>query len=228
MTEHLHHRFAILQQNLLHGRLPRGLEWEDAVSLISRLGHVESHAGEDVTFVVGENRALFKRPQSGELDLDEVSRLRKFLKTAESADLATEPLQACRMIVVVDHHVAHVYQDLGGSRPREVDAIEPLDPNHFHHHLVHKKEAHYRGDRVPEDHVFYQAIATALAPANQIVLIGHGVGKSNAAVVLNDYLKSHAPRLAALVKAVEVADLSALTQPQIELIAKQHMIAVVQ
>lgn len=227
MTEHLHHKLAVLQQNLLHGKLPRDLAWEDAVSLVAHLGHVESHVGEELTFVIGDERALFRKPQSGELDTGETSRLRKLLKSADAATVATEQVQPCRMIVVVDHHVAHVYRDLNGSRPRETATIEPSDPHHYHHHLVHKKEAHYQGDRVPEDHAFCADIAKALAPANEIVVIGHGVGKSNAAAVLMEYLKSHAPQTAKLVKAVEVADLSALTEPQIEAIAKRHMIAVI-
>jgi hypothetical protein len=227
MTEHLHHKLAVLKQNLLHGKLPRDLAWEDAVSLVSHLGHVESHVGEEMTFVVGEERALFKKPKSGELDTDETSRLRKLLKSAGSAAVATEQVQPCRMIVVVDHHIAHLYRDIDGTRPSEVKAIEPADPHHFHHHLVHKKESHYQGDRVPEDHELYGEIAAALAPANEIVVIGHGVGKSNAAAVLMEYLKTHAPQTAKLVKSVEVADLSALTAPEIELIAQRHMIAVI-
>jgi hypothetical protein len=227
MTEHLHHKLSVLKQNLLHGKLPRALAWEDAVSLVSHLGQIESHVGEEVTFVIGKERANFKQPQSGELDIDDVSRLRKLLKAGGSDAIATEYPQPCRMIVVLDHHVAHVYQDVDRSRPQETNTIHPVDPHHFHHHLVHKKEAHYQGDRVPEDKVFYQDIAKALAPANEIVLIGHGVGKSNAAAALNEYLKAHASELAKLVKSIESADLSALTQPEIELIAKRYLIAVV-
>ncbi len=223
MTEHLHHKLVVLKQNLLHGKLPRAVAWEDVVNLVSHLGRVESHIGHEVTFVIGEQRANFKQPHSGELDIDEVSRLRKWLKAAEAASGATEESRHHRMIVVVDHHIAHVYEDVDGSRPQEVGTVEPVDPHHFHHHLVHKKEAHYPGDRVPDDKVFYKDIADALAPAKEIVLIGHGVGKSNAAVALNAYLQSHAPQLAKLVKSLENADLSALTEPEIELIGKRHV-----
>ena len=227
MTDHLHHKLAVLKQNLLHGKLPRDVAWDDAVNLVSLLGHVEAHVGDEVTFVIGEERALFKRSHSGELDIDQTSRLRKLLKSAGSTGVVDESLQPCRLIVVVDHHVARVYRDLNGSRAEEVNTIVPHDPHHFLHHMVHKKESHYQGDRAPEDSAFYEQITYALAPANEIVVIGHGVGKSNAATVFMEYLKSHAPQTAKLVKAVEVADLSALTEPQIELIAKRHMIAVV-
>jgi hypothetical protein len=227
MTEHLHHKLSVLRQNLLHGKLPRALAWEDAISLVSHMGRVESHGGEEVTFVIGEERVNFKPPQSGELNMDDVSRLRKFLKSSAASSIPTEYPQPCRMIVVVDHHSARVYRDIDGNRPQAVSSTQPLDPHHFHHHLVHKKEAHYQGDRVPEDTVFFHDIATALTPSNEIVLIGHGVGKSNAALALNEYLQSHVPQLAKLVKSVETADLSALTEPEIEQIAKRHMISVV-
>lgn len=223
MTDHLHHKLAVLKQNLLHGKLPRAIDWDDAVSLVSHLGRTESHVGEEVTFVIGGERALFTRPHSGELNMDEVSRLRKLLKAAESAGVADSAVNPGRMVVVVDHHSAHIYRDLDGSEPREVDVIEPGDPHHFHHHLVHKKEAHYQGDRVPEDNEFYRDIALALAPANEIIVVGHGTGKSNAARVFNDYLHAHAPQLAKLVKSVETADLSALTVQQIGEIAKRHL-----
>ena len=108
------------------------------------------------------------------------------------------------MVVVIDHHAAHVFQDLGG-------------------HLVHRKEAHYRGDRVPEDPSFYEEVAKALAPAAEIVLIGHGTGKSNAAQVLADYLEKHHPATSRLVTATETADLSSLTEAEAEGIAKRHM-----
>jgi hypothetical protein len=223
MTEQLHHKFAVLQQNLLHGKLPRALAWQDALDLITHLGKVESHAGEEMTFIVGEERALFSRPRSGEMEIDEVSRLRRFLKSAGSGAGVSKPTSMYRMIVVIDHHDAHIYRDVGGSRPQAVDSLRPLDPHHFHHHLVHKKEAHYQGDRVPEDKVFFADVAKALTPADEIIMIGHGVGKSNVTVALLDYLKTHAPEAAARVAAVEVADLSALTEPQIEQIARRHM-----
>src|SRR5579871_3439587 len=101
MTDHLHHKLAVLKQNLLHGKLPRAIDWDDAVSLVSHLGRTESHVGEEVTFVIGGERALFTRPHSGELNMDEVSRLRKLLKAAESAGVADSAVNPGRMVVVV-------------------------------------------------------------------------------------------------------------------------------
>lgn len=223
MSEHLHHKLAVLHQNLLHGKLPRGLRWIDALELVEHLGQVQPQGGEEFAFIVGGERELFKRPHGSDLGIEEVSRLRKFLKAAGAEPVEAEQVQPLKMIVIIDHHSARVFQDLNGNRPQEESAITPYDPHRFHHHLIHRKEAHYQGDRVPEETSFYREIAEALVPAMQIVLIGHGVGKSSAVDFLLIYLKAHYPNIAQRIKAVETADLSALTEPQIEALAKRNM-----
>jgi hypothetical protein len=226
MSDHLHHKMAALHQSLLQGKLPRSLHWSDAVELIGHLGTVEAQGGDDFAFVVGRQRELFKRPRTPELGVEEVSRLRKFLKEAGSESASIAHAQPRRMVVVIDHHSAHVFRDLDGSRPKEQVSIEPYDPHHFHHHLVHRKEAHYQGDRVPEETSFYEEVATALVPANEIVLIGSGTGKSSAVAVLVEYLQKHHANIFQRVKATETADLSALTGPEIEAIAKRYLTTV--
>jgi stalled ribosome rescue protein Dom34 len=131
------------------------------------------------------------------------------------------------MVVVVDHHAAHVYQDYNDSLPGDGEAIRPYDPFGFHHHLLHRKEAHYKGEHVPEVNSFYEDIAARLVRANEIVLIGHGTGKSSAVDFLAEYLKTHHHDISRHVLATETADLSALTDAELEAIAKQHMIAVI-
>jgi len=216
MSEHLHHKLAVLRQNLLQGKLPRGVRWDDALELIGHLGRVEPHGGEEFAFVVGAHRELFKRPHGQDLGIDEVSRLRKFLKAADAGREAAEQAQPAT-VVVIDHHSARVFH----GQPDVT--VEPYDPHHFHHHLIHRKEAHYEGERVPEDTSFYEQIAAALVPAQEIVLVGHGVGKSSAVEVLLSYLKSHHADVARRVRKVEVVDLSALSEAQIGAIVKRNL-----
>ncbi len=135
MDTNLHHKFATLHQSLLHGKLPRSLHWSDIVELIVHLGHVQTHGGDEFTFVVG--------------------------------------------------------------------------------------------DHVPEETSFYEEVAAALVSASEIVLIGHGTGKSSAVNVLEEYINRHHIDLSRRVRATEIVDLSALTEPEIEAIAKRHMITVV-
>src|SRR6202451_3850570 len=164
-----------------------------------------------------------------DLGVEEVSRLRKFLREAgldanKSGSSVEEPVHPSRMIVVIDHHAAHVYHAFSGSRPADAHEVQPYDPYHFHHHLIHRKEAHYRGERVPEEDSFYEEIAKDITPATEIVLIGHATGKSNAADFLKEYLRIHHRDVSRRVIATENADLSAVTEPEIEALAKQHMI----
>jgi hypothetical protein len=218
-------RLESLHQNLLNGKLPHNLSWSEAVELVEHLGEVQSHGGDEFVFRVGSQRVFFKRPHTHDLGAEEISRLRKLLKEAGPSAQTEEPAKPGRMIVVIDHHAAHVYQDFGGSRPAEEDKVRPYDPYNFHHHLIHRKEAHYRGERVPEEDSFYEEIAKDLTPANEIVLIGHATGKSNAADFLKEYLKTRHPEISRRVIATENADLSGVTEPEIEALAKRHMIA---
>ena len=223
MSSHL----ESLYQNLLNGKLPHNLSWSEAVELVGHLGgDVQPHGGDEFVFRVGSQRVFFKRPSTHDLGVEEVSRLRKFLKEAEPTSQTREPSQPGRMIVVIDHHAAHVYQDFGGSRPADEHTVHPYDPYNFHHHLIHRKEAHYRGERVPEEDSFYEEIAKDITSANEITLIGHATGKSNAADFLKEYLKTHHPDISRRVIATESADLSSVTEPEIEALAKRHMIPV--
>ncbi len=221
MSEHLHHKLAVLHDSLLHGKLPRSLHWNDALELIEHLGSVQPTGGGEFTFVVGTHREFFKQPHTPELGTDEVSRLRRFLKGAASESPPIVRPQAGRMIVVIDHHAAHIFRDVDGSRPQNEATIEPYDPHHFHRHLVHRKEAHYQGDRVPEETSYYEEVAAVLAPATEIILIGHGTGKSSAVDALVTYLRKHRQEVSRRVTATGTANLSALTEPEVEAIARR-------
>jgi len=214
-----------LYQNLLSSNLPHNLSWSEALELIKHLGEVQPHGDDEFVFRVGDRRAFFKKPHTHDLGIEEVSRLRKFLKEAGPGAHVQEPAQHSRVIVVIDYHAAHVYQDFGGSRPADEHKVRPYDPFNFHHHLIHRKEAHYRGPRVPEEDSFYEEITKDITSANEIVLIGHATGKSNAADFLKEYLKTHHSEISRRVIATEKADLSAVTEPEIEALAKRHMIA---
>jgi hypothetical protein len=221
MKTHLAHKDEMILNSLLAGKLPHNLSWTDVVALIGKLGEVQPRGGDEVAFVVGSQRAFFKRPHTHEFEASEVSRLRKFLHDAGLNATREKPQQARRIVVVIDHHAARLYQ-VGGSQPESEATLKPDDPRGFHRHLIHRKEAHYQGERVPEDTSFYEEVAKELVPAQEIILIGHGTGKSSALEFLAQYLKTHHGAIFQKVTATETVDLSALTEPQIEAIAKKH------
>ena len=169
-----------LHQSLLRGKLPRSLHWSDVVDLIGHLGLVQANGGDEFAFVVGTRREVFKRPHTPEMGVEDVSRLRRFLKLAESELPADKFIQPRRMIVVIDHCAAHIF-----------------------------------------------SVVASLVSADEIVLVGHGTGKSSAMSALEEHLNRHHVDLSRRVKATEIIDLSALTEHEIEAIAKRHMIAVV-
>jgi hypothetical protein len=222
MKNHLHHREEMLLNGLLAGKLPRNLVWSEVVELIGKLGEVQPHGGDEVAFVVGSQRAFFKRPHTHELETGEVARLRTFLNEAGLTAPPQPPRQTGRIVVVIDHHAARLYQDLGG-RPAIEASVKPYDPYGFHRHLIHRKEAHYEGERVPEETSFYEQVAKDLVPAQEIILIGHGTGKSSALEFLAQYLKTHHPTIFQRVIATETVDLSALAEAGIEALAKKHI-----
>ncbi len=225
MNTHLARNLKVLLRSLLDGKLPRNLPWNDVVELIGQIGEVQPHGDNEFAFVVGTHRAFFKRPHTHALEVEEVARLRRFLHEAgmqSSTDNASAP---GRTVVVIDHHSARLYQDIGESRPEGKITVKPYDPFGFQRHLIHRKEAHYQGERVPEESSFYEEVAQDLAHAGEIVVIGHGTGTSSAANFLLEYLQKHHPTIAQRVVATEELDLSALTEPQIGQMAKGHMIA---
>ncbi|MGA3132527.1 MAG: hypothetical protein ABSD59_17110 [Terracidiphilus sp.] len=223
MNEHIHHGHEELFDSLVGGRLPRNLSWSAVVDLIGQIGEVQPHGNDEFAFVVGLQRAFFKRPSTHNLEVEEISRLRRFLKEAGVLGKPAQAHQSGRMVVVIDHHAAHIYQDLGGSRPEDEITVKPYDPFGFQHHLVHRKEAYYKGDHVPEEESYYEEIATELVHAEAIILIGHATGKSSAVNFLSEYLKTHHHETFQRIIATETADLSALTEPEIEEIAKAHL-----
>jgi len=223
MNAHIRHDHEELLESLVGGKLPRNLTWDALVDLIGQIGQVQPHGNDEFAFMVGSQRAFFKRPSTHNLEVEEISRLRRFLKDAGVLGKAAKAHQQGRMVVVIDHHAAHLYQDLGGSVPEDEVTVKPYDPFGFQHHLIHRKEAHYKGEHVPEEDSYYEQIAQDLVHAQAIVLIGHAAGKSSAVNFLSEYLKTHHPETFARIIATETADLSALTEPEIEDIAKKHI-----
>ncbi|MGC1424829.1 MAG: hypothetical protein WA354_18490 [Terracidiphilus sp.] len=224
MNTHLDHKHELLLESLLAGSLPRNVHWGDVVELIGKLGEIEPHGGTEFAFIVGSQRAFFKRPSTHSLEEGEVSRLRRFLREADLGAAPNKPVQPIRSIVVIDHHLARVYRDVDGNRAQSEEAARPYDPHGFHRHLIHRKETHYQGQRVPEEPSFYEELAKDLLPSQEIVMVGHGTGTSSALEFLAEYLKKHHATLYQRVIATEIVDLSALTEPEIEAIAKTHMI----
>jgi hypothetical protein len=126
-------------------------------------------------------------------------------------------------VLMIDHHGARFFESAGsGTALEEREHLKPKDPHGFERHLEHRKEADYRGERVPEADEFYERVAQRLTSASRILLIGDATGKSSAMRYLLDYLNKKHKAIADRVAGTEDADLSAIKLAQIEEIARRH------
>ena len=97
MKMHLRHKDEMILDSLLTGKLPHNLSWSDVVELIGKLGKVEPHGGAEVAFVVGSQRAFFRRPSTDSLEVGEISRLRKLLREIDQSQAQASPRPSLRV-----------------------------------------------------------------------------------------------------------------------------------
>lgn len=158
---------AELFQSLMKGQLPHNALSRDVLVLMEQLGSVEEHGHGKLLVKIGSGRQIFPRPRGKHMTDEELSELRHFL-------LASKPQEAVEdeagnvgsegtSVVVIGHHKARFYRTTNGSRPEHTGSAVPYDPHGFHRHLIHRKEANYIGDRVPEDPIFYKEICAGIA-----------------------------------------------------------------
>jgi hypothetical protein len=126
-------------------------------------------------------------------------------------------------VLLIDHHGARFFETAGSDgKLEEHGHLEPKDPHGFLRHLEHRKEADYRGQRVPEADEFYENVAQRLKGAASIVLVGDATGTSSASHYLLAYLNEKHKDVAAHVAGAQDANLSGITLGQIEEIARHY------
>jgi hypothetical protein len=125
-------------------------------------------------------------------------------------------------VVLIDHRNARFFEPASGGRLTENEHLEPLDPHGFQRHLEHRKEADYKGQRVPEADEFYERVAQRLSNAPSILLLGDATGKSSAMRYMLEYLKQRHKEISNRVVATQDADLSAISLGEIEQIARRY------
>jgi hypothetical protein len=229
MTPHrILHRDRRTLEAVFRHPVAGNLAWSDAVHLIERLGTVRQEPNGRFMFAIGEQRHVFHQPHAKVLTPEEVAQLRKFLEgagvTPANVDVASEDRAepaAFDMVVAIDHHEARLFRIEGTSET--ATTLRPYDPHHFLHHLTHRQDRELRGQREPEEPGYYAQIASALASARRIVLLGHGTGHSNAAAHLGEMLRAKHPEIYGRIVATKEVDLSAITEPQLLALALEPL-----
>jgi hypothetical protein len=205
------------------------LEWSDVVGLVGKIGRAHEKTNSEFVFEVAGKRHVMRKPHTKDLTSSEVVEVRQFLVQAGLAPgpssqpaLHLDPF-APSLLIVLDHRGAKIFHVDVASDDASEHVIRPYDPHHFLHHLTHKDQSRERGQRAPEEPAYYAKIADAIAQGGKIVVVGHGVGKSNAAHHLTEYLQSHRRETYQRIVQEIVADLSSITTPQLLELARQAL-----
>lgn len=125
-------------------------------------------------------------------------------------------LRGRRVVAAIDYRSTRIYavDAPRHSRPEQVVAEDPGLLNHNLYHHRNNPDGDYNVDRVATAD-YFRTIAEALAPAEKVLLLGHGSGKSNASVAFHTYLKDHAPDVAVKIVASVGADVDDITNNQL-------------
>jgi hypothetical protein len=218
-----HRAFSAQDQTiemLFRHPLAHNLEWREVLALMDRLGEVERKGRGEFVFKLAHERLLVREPHNKDLSGAEVMLVRQFMERAgwlhgQPPTPRLPTLTAPTLMVVVDHHEAKIFRVDAAAAGATKRTIHPYDPHHFLHHLTHKSESREPGQRIHEDPLFYKKIAGALVGTSDIVIVGHGTGKSSAARHLIEFLAAHEPETHRRIVSEITADLSSATTPQL-------------
>jgi hypothetical protein len=199
--------------------LSHNLSWREVVNLFTAVGGAEEKHNGEFAFRAGDETLAMKRPHSKDLTGPEVIDLRRFLTRAgwspsalpSLADADAAPTSG--LIVVIDHAGAKVYRI--DPSTDDGQGVMADDPRRLLHHLERKRHDEDRDETYPDDELFFEQVANAVASGGEIVVIGHGKGQSNEADHLTAYLKAHHKQTAARIVREIVADLPHLTTPEL-------------
>jgi hypothetical protein len=209
--------------------IARNLEWREVEALLTVLGSVEPLGGGTFLLRLGQEHQTLEKPRTRDMPRSDVVAVRHLLQRAgfapghaagTPASVSTPPEHPVFM-VVLDHHGAKLHRLDTAPQGAPAQAFAPHDPHHILHHLTHKDEDRERGQRAPEPAEYYERITLALADAGQVVVVGAGQGHSNAAHHLVEYLQAHHHPSHGRVVTEIVADLSALTPAQLQVLGRQ-------
>ncbi|MHC2103595.1 hypothetical protein [Methylobacterium sp. CM6246] len=215
---------------IFHHPTSNNLEWREVVAFIGRIGSTEEKRDDQWGFTLAGQTATFLRPRDKDMDPREVERLRHLMQDAGLSPYSTEILEASPALadsdalIVVDHHEARIYRldpETVGSETETT--LRPYDPKGYIHHLAHKEDGNYPGQRASEDLGYYDRIAAAVANAPRIAIVGHGTGKASAMAVLSDRLREHHHETQGRVVAIATIDISASTDGQLLALGREML-----
>ena len=105
-------------------------------------------------------------------------------------------VQGVHMLVVIDHREAKIFNmELKGGAPERLSPHKPVGTDRY----LHEVQDDGNGQRKPENKQFYEAVASAVKHADQVLVFGNAVGAASAMEQLKNDLASHHKDIAARV-----------------------------
>jgi hypothetical protein len=132
----------------------------------------------------------------------------------------SELVRGKSVVAAIDFHDASIYPTDAspGQRPEH---IVPTDP-HGHFHKIHHRAGNPEGVYEADSAEYWREITEALAPAEAILLLGHGKGKANATHHWVAWVEKHRRDVAAKIVADVRVDLDDLDDRQVLRLAQHY------
>jgi len=197
------------------------LSWSDVISLVAAVGTVTDEPNGKLRCAVAGHSVSFE-PEGAQLTTEQVLAARQFLGSVgvspesggaaaagAAAGGADQAPAANRATVVM------TYRDAQVRRDGRTVVVAPADPRgHLQH--MHEKSGQRRGLYHQPQPEYFARIADEVRGCDQVLLLGHGKGHSNAMMQLVSYLDRREPELAGHVVGGVDLDVPALTDADVE------------
>lgn len=117
------------------------------------------------------------------------------------------------VVVTLTGDLARIWRQ-GLEKGMKPENLSAPDANGLHRH-VRQMQHHGGHSQDPAEQGFFDILASKLKGKFEVLIMGHGVGKSNAMHRFTDYLEKHDPLLAKQIIGTVEADLNALSDDQV-------------
>jgi hypothetical protein len=196
---HLDHHHRRTAEAILSHPVRHNIAWREVLSLLEAIGEViEEHNGKFKVSVGGETETL-RRPSGKDVSEQMVVDLRRMLGAAGITteglrgrrDVSTRPVGAehsGHAILLISYHGADIYPtDATNGAPTRIVPQDASGRLRTMHHKANNPEGWY-GEI---EKSWYSELAQALRPAEQILIIGNGKGRSDGVRQFMQYLAQH-------------------------------------
>lgn len=214
--------------------MDRDLRYGQVEALFHALGADVTHSGGDrlkVVFPNGQETWLHVHvpARHNTVPADEIERLRHFLETIgvtpdhpDFVNAEAEAAEGRRLVLHLSHHETDAFELVDDEVGHLV--LKPYDPWNYLHHLHHQhhNEASWQGQRPPEDPEYLQQLTKLIETASQVLLVGHGTGRSDMREVLLKALRHHHPALVQKIVGVVTVDETRLTDAELLAFAEEY------